>query len=87
MDAQSALSMGLLHIFPQPVALISLWLVILSPSVGSTWSGGKKLWELPGPLEHRGTGQDKILISSIGFRGNLTLFKFWLWYKQLCDVG
>lgn len=27
-----------------------------------------------GPI--RGTGQDKILISNIGYRGNLTLFKF-----------
>lgn len=37
--------------------------------------------------EHRGTGQDKILISNIGFRGDLTLFKFWLCYKRLCDLG
>lgn len=65
-----------------------MWFITLSSSVSGAWSGGENSQDLADRSHaHRKIGQDNILISSIGFRVNLTLFRFWLCYKQLCDLG
>lgn len=85
---QSALSLRFLHLPPQLLVQISMWFIPFSSSVGGAWSGGENPQDLAHRShKHRRIGQDNIPTSSIGFRVYLTLLKFWLCYKQLCDLG